>query len=411
MQMPNEIKINDKFKPLFNRPHGVDTYVITGGRFSSKSYTAAIAAVYWADELGHRILYARYTNVSGKDSVIPEVEEKIKLLGKEDKFDISLNRMESKVNDSKIVFKGLKAGSNTQTANLKSLKDFSCIIFEEAEEIISFDSYEKVVLSIRGNTLGASEPNIKVLILNPTTKQHWIYDEFFASRGIDGGFNGVSGNVCYIHTSYLDCLEFVPIDIITAFELMKLRRPERYNSVVMGGWLDKADGVIFDYTLGYAPKDIDTTLYGMDWGMFPDPTTLIQVDVDKKNKRLYLTGHCYETGMLTNDISSLISRVVGNNLIVGDSAEPRLILELQNIGHNIIGAVKGSGSIIEGITLLKDWDLIINPESLELIKEADNYAWSDKKSGVPIDKWNHYFDPTRYCVSYYLQGRGTYNVL
>ena len=73
------IKISEKYNPLFDRPKGVDTYIVTGGRFSSKSYSVAIAAVNWAARLNHRILYGRYTNVSGKDSTFPEVEEKIKL--------------------------------------------------------------------------------------------------------------------------------------------------------------------------------------------------------------------------------------------------------------------------------------------------------------------------------------------
>ena len=145
------IKISDKYKPLFQRPKGVDTFILTGGRFSSKSYTAAISAVNWAASLNHRILYGRYTNVSGKDSTFPEVEEKVKLLGWDNAFNITTNRIDGTLNDSKIVFKGFKTGSNVQTASLKSLKDFSVLIVEEAEEIPDFDTYEKVSLSIRGN--------------------------------------------------------------------------------------------------------------------------------------------------------------------------------------------------------------------------------------------------------------------
>ena len=100
------MEISPKYEPLFKRPDGVDTYIITGGRFSSKSFTASIAAVTWAATLGHRILYGRYTNVSGKDSTFPEVEEKISLLGWQGLFNVANNRIEGLNNDSKIIFKG-----------------------------------------------------------------------------------------------------------------------------------------------------------------------------------------------------------------------------------------------------------------------------------------------------------------
>ena len=189
------MQISKKYSPLFKRPEGVDTYIVTGGRFSSKSFTVAAAAVLMADERQHRILYGRYTNVSSKDSTFPEIEEKIELLNKQSKFNVNINRIEHLTNNSKIIFKGFKTGSNQQSASLKSLKDFSCLIVEEAEEIGDYDTYEKVSLSIRGNKEGDAEPNIKILILNPTTKEHWIYKHFFEERGVAAGFNGVKDNI------------------------------------------------------------------------------------------------------------------------------------------------------------------------------------------------------------------------
>ena len=41
------------------------------------------------------------------------------------------------------------------------------------------------------------------------------------------------------------------------------------------------------------------------------------------------------------------------------------------------------------ISLLQDYDLIISPESINLIKELNNYCWLEKKSSTPVDKHNH----------------------
>jgi len=390
------IEISKKYNPLFNRPKGVDTYIVTGGRFSSKSYSVAIAAVNWAATLNHRILYGRYTNVSGKDSTFPEVEEKVKLLGWDSAFDITSNRIDGTLNDSKIVFKGFKTGSNVQTASLKSLKDFSTLIIEEAEEIPDFDTYEKVSLSIRGNNDFNQEPNIKVLILNPTTKEHWIFKEFFESKGVDAGFNGIKDNVCYIHTSYLDCLDFVPKDILRSFDNMKITKPVRYKHIVMGGWLDKLEGcVIEDWKIGQFDQSIPS-VYGMDFGYVNDPTTLVKVSKD--DKHIYTSLKLHRLEMSTNDIIVFLEEnVEKNDLIVADCAEPRLIEELQVAGFNVVGCRKGKDSIRNGLARLNEKTIVSEADDIEFHKELNNYVWNDKKSNTPVDKWNHVTDAVRYA--------------
>ena len=391
-----EVNLSPKYEPLFKRPEAVNTYIITGGRFSSKSYTVAIAAVIMAATRNHRILYGRYTNVSSKDSTFPEVDEKIKLLNFEQFFDVNQNRIEGKHNDSKIIFKGFKAGSNTQTANLKSLTDFSCLIVEEAEEIPDYDTFEKVSLSIRGNGVDSEEPNIKMLILNPTTKEHWIYENFFIDKGVEAGFNGVKDNVCYIHTSYLDCLEFVPDDIVKSFEQMQIKKPTRYNHIVLGGWLDKAEGVIFedfsygefDYSLPY--------IYGMDFGYVTDPTTLTKIATTEET--IYCDELLYKKGMSTTEIIEALNGLVSKrDLIIADNAEPRLIAEIKLAGFNIQPCIKGQDSIKNGLAKMTSKEIIITENSTNIYREFSNYVWNNKLSNIPIDDYNHSIDGIRYA--------------
>jgi len=98
-------------------------------------------------------------------------------------------------------------------------------------------------------------------------------------------------------------------------------------------------------------------------------------------------------------------------LIVADSAEPRLITELKR--HcNVKPSIKGQGSVTYGISLLQDYDLVVSPDSTNLIKELNNYRWLERKSNTPIDKYNHLIDAVRYAVGYQLQNpnRGKYIV-
>ena len=57
-------------------------------------------------------------------------------------------------------------------------------------------------------------------------------------------------------------------------------------------------------------------------------------------------------------------------------------------------------------------DLIIDEQSINLIKELNNYSWLEKKSRTPVDKWNHLLDAARYAVTYQLQNpnKGRYYI-
>jgi len=44
-----------------------------------------------------------------------------------------------------------------------------------------------------------------------------------------------------------------------------------------------------------------------------------------------------------------------------------------------------------------EYQIVITPESHNIKKEFKNYCWSDKKAGIPIDKYNHGIDAVRYA--------------
>ena len=112
--------------------------------------------------------------------------------------------------------------------------------------------------------------------------------------------------------------------------------------------------------------------------------------------------------MTTSEIAVINERYCGKELIIADSAEPRLIDELKAKGNNIKGAVKGQGSVSAGIAIMQDYELIIDPESINLIKELNNYVWSDKKSNTPIDAYNHICDAARYAITHEITNRNEY---
>jgi phage terminase large subunit len=288
-------------------------------------------------EVGHIILFTRYTLTSAHISIIPEFIDKIETADLHNDFHITKDEIVNLKTGSKIIFRGIKTSSGTQTANLKSLQGVTTWILDEAEELTDENTFDKINLSIRQK----GKQNRVILILNPTTKEHWIYKRFFESEGVKEGFNGIKDDVTYIHTTYEDNIDNLDQSFINEILKLKINNPQKYNHQILGGWLNRAEGVIFSNWRIDNFNEVNGSIFGQDFGFSIDPTTLVQVSIDKANKRIYAKEHLYKAGLNTTEIYQYNLRFCGNNnLIIADSAEPRLISELKNRGLNIKGVEK-----------------------------------------------------------------------
>ena len=385
------IFLNEKYSLLGSTTRYI---IVVGGRGSGKSFAVAHFLSYLSFEEDETILFTRKTLTSAHVSVIPEFIEKIDLEGWNNYFDVRKTDIENKESGSKILFRGLQSSSGDNTANLKSIQGVTCWVLDEAEELTDEEVFDRIDLSIRHK----SKHNRVIIVMNPSHKNHFIYKRFFEDKSIPEGFNGIKDNVTYIHTTYLDNIKHLSDSYIRQIELMKERRPEKYKHQILGYWQDRSEGVVFNnWTVG---EFVDTgiVLYGQDYGFSIDPTTLVKVSIDKKNRKIYAKELLYQTNMTTSEIYHANKRLAGDGLIIADSAEPRLIDELKTKGNNIIKAEKGQGSVSGGIAVIQDYDLVVEGENL--IKELNNYVWSDKKSNTPIDAYNHCIDSLRYASSY-----------
>ena len=189
------LELNPKYLPLFNNDNRY--YIVTGGRGSGKSWTVTMFLLGLTYESNEVILFTRYTLTSAHVSIIPEFLEKLELLGNESDFHITKDEIINLKTGSKIIFKGIKTSSGTQTASLKSLAGVTCWVLDEAEELVDEDVFDKIDLSIRAK----NKQNRVILVLNPATKEHFIYQKFFEAKGIEAGSNITKGDTTYIHTT------------------------------------------------------------------------------------------------------------------------------------------------------------------------------------------------------------------
>lgn len=374
-------------------------FIITGGRGSGKSFEIGRFINLLSFESGHKILFTRQTMTSAHLSIIPEFQEKIDLMKLNASFDVKKNEIKNIDSGTEIFFRGLKSSSGDQTANLKSLQGVTTWVLDEAEEQTEEKVFDKINLSVRQK----GRQNRVILILNPATKEHWIYRRFFEEMGVQEGFTGRKGDVTYIHTTYLDNLENLSESFIHEIERIQLTNPQKFQHQIMGGWLNKAEGVVFNNWRIGVFEEHSKPVFGQDYGFSIDPTTLDKCSIDSKNKRIYVKEYLHKANLTTSQIFEENQKYTQRNLIIADSAEPRLIKELKERGNNIKGIEKPK--IIDRIALLQDWEIIVDPDSINVIKELNNYVWHDRKSQTPIDDYNHHLDPIGY-VLWDLVGKG-----
>ena len=403
--MNSKISIHKKYIPLFKDPSRY--FVVTGGRGSGKSFSINVFLLNLTYEEGHKVLFSRYTMISAHTSIIPEFIEKINLMGVHEDFRITKDEIMNLKTGSSIIFKGIRTSSGNQTAALKSLNGITTFVVDEAEELVDEETFDKIDFSIRSQL----KQNRVILVMNPTTKEHWIYKRWFQSENVLGGSNMSLNDVTYIHTDYRDNKENLSESFLQQIMTMKKKRPDKYEHQILGGWLNKAEGTIIrKWRVGdYIPTEL--TCYGQDFGFSEDLTTLIKISVDKNARKVWVKEIFGQKGLNTSQIYGKNKAECGLDLIVCDNSEPRLINELKVLGLNIKPTIKKKGSILSGIALMQDYEIIVDRNSHGIIREINNYVWKDKGE-VPVDKFNHYMDAIRYAMMYLIQGvnSGVYTI-
>ena len=148
-------------------------------------------------------------------------------------------------------------------------------------------------------------------------------------------------------------------------------------------------------------------VYGGDFGMTNDPSTIVRVAVDKKKRLIYVEelhyGKCDTIQLL-----EIYKNIVGfEDVAICDSAELMFINLL--IGENIqviptTKNKKGWSSEL-GIKEMQSYKIIVCGESTNLVTELNNYAWirglkHGNETSIPMDGYDHCIDPTRYCVQF-----------
>lgn len=362
--------------------------VFYGGAASGKSHFVAQKLTYKLLAHRRKLLVIRKVGRTLKDSVFQlftDILSQWKLISY-----CTINRTTLSIafpNGSIILFKGLDDGEK-----IKSITGITDIWCEEATEL-AYDEYTQLDLRLR-----ARAGNLQMYCtFNPVSKTNWVYSHWFVGESPSDTF--------VLHTTYKDN-KFLPQQYIDALQAMEKTNPTYYRIYALGEFCS-LDKLIYPNWRQSSPNETatGTLIVGLDFGYVNDPSALIVAYADVENKQIFVVDEVYKTGLLNDEIANVIKyKNLSKEIIIADSAEQKSIEEIKRLGiSRIRPAVKGQGSILQGIQRLQQFEIIVSPQCVNTIVELQNYSWQkDKTSGEytnqPIDTFNHALDALRYAI-------------
>lgn len=391
------IYVNDAYIPYLNDT--TRTQIFFGGSSSGKSFFLAQRVVM--DVLkGHNYLIVRNVANTIKRSVYNQIVKTIIDFNLSEVFQMSKSEMviTCKRNNRQILFGGLD-----DPEKLKSITPIDGVItdiwIEEATETAK-EAYKQLTKRLRGATPDGIGKRI-IFSFNPILQTHWIYQEFFWNWD-DSKNLYKSDDLLILKTTYKDNKFLTDEDI---YALEHETDPYFYNVYTLGNWgvLGK---VIFKNWRTEDLSDVipsfDNIYNGIDFGV-TDPNAFIRVHVNEGQKQIFVFNEYKKSNTLIDELAEeLNNRISKDEFIVGDPQGAQAIFELNNRGITVIPAKKGPNSINDGISWLKEYEIIIDIHCQEFKNEIQSYHWQEDKLGnalpKPVDKDNHLIDALRYAT-------------
>ena len=382
-------------KHIYDKLNDYSTFteVHYGGASSGKSHGVIQKVVYKACKNWkhpRKVLFLRKVGSTVYDSIFEDVKQCLESWDLLDKCKVNNSAYRIELpNGAQFIFKGLD-----NPEKIKSIKGISDVVMEEASEF-TLDDYTQLTLRLRDRKHKLKQI---YLMFNPVSKVNWVFNAFFVKR---------PKNTVIYQTTYKDN-RF--LDDVTRENIEELaNRNEAYYKIYALGEFATLDKLIFPkYEKRLLNKDKLAHLpsyFGLDYGFINDPSAFLHVKIDDENRKLYIMEE-YVRKNLTNDkIAEAIQNLgYGKEEIRADSAEKKSNQELRNRGiSRVIDALKGPGSVMQGIQYILQYDIIVDERCVKTIEELENYTWKkDKKTNEyinePVDSYNHCLDAIRYAI-------------
>lgn len=203
----------------------------------------------------------------------------------------------------------------------------------------------------------------------------------------------------WIHSTYKDNPFLTPQQVE---EIERNKNNKSWWSIYGEGKIAESESQIYNgwQMIDEIPHEARLERYGLDFGYSIDSTVIIAIYY--YNGGYILDEIAYQKGLSNKAIADiLINRE--RALCIADGAEPKSIDEISAYGVSISGAVKGPGSVLQGIQYVQQQKISITKRSTKTIKAYRNYLWKTDRDGNitnepddSIHEWSNSMDALRY---------------
>jgi len=365
------INLTDVFiKNLEAYQQGESLIINQGGQGSSKTYSILQLIYFIAKKEAKRITVASYALPHLKAGAMADFDAILRSVGEDPMGLKNISESLYHVGKSTITFFGIEGNLARAHGVRRDL-----LFINEVNHKVTYEVYDQLASRTQGAVF---------IDYNPT-------QEFWLQETVIPNFKHKMIISTYIDNPFLPDSEVR--NILAKKDKLGF---ENWWKVYGLGQLGKLEGCIF---MNWSYGEFDNNLpviYGLDFG-FNAPDALVKIAVDNKRKLIYWDERVYKSGNSSADLKELIAQnCTRNNLIIADCADARLINDMKKY-FNIKPTNKQTWTVSEAIKLMQNYEMIITESSQSLAKEFNNYLWSDKKAGIPVDAFNHLIDAGRYA--------------
>lgn len=398
-----QIKLSDKMAPSFFfvhkdvKQHNHTHYVLAGGRGSTKSsyVSLEIPLLLMRNPECHAVVLRKVANTL-RNSVYTQMEWALDALRISDKWKMTISPMEMvrKATGQKILFFGVD-----DKAKIKSIKlPFGYVGVVWYEELDQFAGMEEIRNLNQSLMRGGSKFWCFSSYNPPKSANNWVNEEMLLDE-----------QDRLVHRSdYLSVNpDWLGPQFIYEADKLKAKNETAYRHEYLGE-ITGTGGAVFENVIEKRITDeeiqqFDRRRYGLDFGFAVDPLAFISMHYDVKREILYIFDEIYQPKLTNRQAAVKIKKKITETaLIRADSAEPKSIKELNELGLKVIAAKKGPDSVEFGIRWLQGLSAIVIDKKRcpNAYKEFVTYEYETTHDGQYIsaypDKNNHAIDAVRY---------------
>lgn len=211
------------------------------------------------------------------------------------------------------------------------------------------------------------------------------------------------------HSTYLDVPpEWLGEAFIAEAESLRATNERAYRNEYLGE-VTGSGGQVFDNLeiRAITPEEadgLDRFYNGLDFGFAVDPDAFTRWGYNARTRSLYALSEVYGAHTPTATLADKIVGIAGHEIVTCDSAEPRMIAQLRELGVNTIACVKGAGSREHGYRWLQNLGaIIVDPaRTPNIAREFRQYEYPQDAHGNFLseypDKNDHTIDSCRYAL-------------